>query len=33
MELECLVPCSQEPSIGPYIKPDKSTLETHILFL
>lgn len=25
MELECLIPCSQEPTTGPYSEPDESS--------
>jgi hypothetical protein len=33
MELEGSLPCSQEPSIGPYPKPDQSSLYHTILSL
>jgi hypothetical protein len=33
MEAERFLPCSQEPAIGPYPKPDESSLYHHIQFI
>jgi hypothetical protein len=33
MERESLLPCSQEPSTGPYLEPDESIPFHPILFL
>jgi hypothetical protein len=32
MEPQISLPCSQEPNIGPYTKPDKSSPHLHTLF-